>query len=559
MLTDVGGLLTFSHVLVAEALADEVNSIRRASIHAAAARAMAERDPEFGVNAAVIAYHAVEGILAGTGELAIDASIRAARLASEQLAHQDAALHWSRAADAFERVRPTDRMGRIDALVAQAEALLRADMVIAAKSPIIDAIDLASVAGLPEQMIRAALLVNHEHVWANEPYGVIDIRLVDTLERTLSRVADDDQRRPLLLSALAAELAFADADRHRAVSSQAEVAARATGSPTTLATALNAITVPCRPTEVDLRRARAIEILKLSTRHRLGAAQVFAAHYHLAETHMERADFEAAAAEIGEARRAVDASADERLRSQLVGFESGIALARGQYAVAGRLMEQARDLHRRGRRYDGDVVDFVNFAAPAIDRGDLEALIPYAALAHESDGYGRGIAEVLAFAMLELGRRDLAVTLVEPYDAGQDFPDDYAMLACLTGALHVRVELGDREGAASIADKLEPFPHRWASAGTTPLSMGVTDLALARNASLRGAVDDARRRFDDAIALTSAAGAEPWLARGLVHRARFLHETGDAGRAHDDIAHARRLARRHGLVYVERRLDLLGD
>ena len=559
VLADVGGQLAFSHVLVAEALADEVNSIRRASIHAAAARAMAERDPEFGVHAAVVAHHAFEGILAGTGELAIDASIRAALLASTRLAHQDAAAHWARAADALERVRPIDRLARIDALVAQAEALLRADMVIAAKSPIINAIDLASVAGLTEQMIRAALLVNHEHVWANEPYGVVDIRLVETLERTLSHVAEDDERRALLLAAVAAELAFADADRHRNVSNDAERAARAAGDPTTLATVLNAIIVPCRPTEVDIRYARATEILDLSTRHRLSTAQVFAAHYHLAETHMERADLDAAAAEISAARRSIDAAPDDRLRSQLVGFESGLALAKGQYTVAERLMEQASDLHRRGRRYDIDVVDFVNFAAPAIDRGDLNELIPYAALTAESDGYGRGIAEVMAFAMLELGRHDLALALVAPYDPRADFPDDYTTLACLTGALHVRVELGDHDGAAAVAEKLQPFPHRWASAGTTPLSMGVTDLALARNSALHGAVDDALRQFEEAIELTHAAGAEPWLARALVHRACFRTEIGDAVDARDDVVHARRLARRHGLVYVERRLDVLDD
>ena len=557
LLLPVDDQLLFSHAIVAEALAEEVNSIRRASIHAASARAMAERNPDFGVQAGIVAHHAVEGILAGTGELAIDASIRAARLAADQFAHQDAAGHWARAAASLERVRPIDRSSRIDALLSQAEALVRADMVIAAKAPIIAAIDLATVGGLPEQVIRAALLLNHEHVWANEPYGVVDSRLIDTLERALVQVSDDDGRRPLLLAALASELAFADPERHKAVSAEAERSARAGGDPSTLATVLNAIIVPNRPSQLGTRRERATEVLDLASRHPLAKAHRFAAHYHLANTYLECAEFASAASEIRAARRVIEAASDDRLQAQLVGFESGLALARGQYAVADRLMTQAGDLHRRGRRYDVDAVDFVNLAAPAIDRGDLAALVPYAALTEEPHGYGRAVAEVMSFAMLELGRDDLAAALVQPFDATEEFPDDYTGLLCLTAALHVRVELGDRGAAASIAATLGAFPHRWAAAGTTPLSMGLTDLPLARNLALHGDVEDAAVAFDHAIRLSAAAGAEPWLARGLVHRANFLVDIGERARARTDIDEARRLAARHGLIYVDRRLDLL--
>ncbi len=78
LLVDAGGNLSFSHALVADALAEEVNAARRARIHATAARTLAAAaGPNFGTAAAAIAHHALEGILAGTGDLAIEASTRA--------------------------------------------------------------------------------------------------------------------------------------------------------------------------------------------------------------------------------------------------------------------------------------------------------------------------------------------------------------------------------------------------------------------------------------------------------------------------------------------------
>ena len=555
VLVESSGGLLFSHMIVADALADEVNALRRAAIHAAASLALTDvAGAGFGMHAAKIASHAFEGIMAGTGELAIAAGTRAAELASAQLAHEDAAAHWSRVADAVARCRPSDLHARIDALNAQARALLRADMVVAAKSPIVSAIELAATAGLPEDMANAALLVNHEHVWANEPYGVVDTVLVRALERTIGDVADTDPQRPLLLGALAAELAFDDPDRHAAACESAERAARRHALPSTLASVLNAVTVPCRPGQLDQRARWAREVIELSMQHELAVDQRFAAHYHLTETFVERSEFARADAELATARRLIEAVPSDRLHSQLLGFESALSLARGRHRDAERRMVKSQELHRRGRRYDSESLMLANDLALAMDVGGLEELIPFAVSTAGESPYGRAVSEVVAFAMLEIGRTDIASELVDAFDVSSGFADDYMAVCCMTAAVHVRVSLDDRPAADAFARRLAPFSGRWAGAGTTPLSMGPADLALARALAISGNVTDASATFDRCVKQLETNEAYPWLARALVRQAQFLNETGDAAAADAAADRAAALADRFALVYVSQQL-----
>ena len=131
-------------------------------------------------------------------------------------------------------------------------------------------------------------------------------------------------------------------------------------------------------------------------------------------------------------------------------------------------------------------------------------------------------------------------------------------LCCGAAALHVRVELGDRHGAAAAAAVVADYPDRWAGAGGSPISLGFVSLALARFHAAEGR--DARSVEHYARALTSAerAGAVAWQARTLVHHGAFLLERGEVVRGDDGVR--RRpptLADRHRLPYVHRRLDLI--
>ncbi len=558
LLVEAQGGFGFSHTVVAESLAVEMNAARRASIHAAAARSMAAAAPPgFGAQAAAVAHHAFEGILSGTGDLAIDAGRRAAEIATARLAHEDAAAHWANVALALGRSRPSDVNSRLDALIEQAASLTRADMLVPAKGPILAAIEEAEAAGAIDHMARAAMLVNHAHVWASPAYGEVNTPVVQALERTLGRLGDDDrdrEQRAVILGALPSELVFADRDRHLAACDAAIGAARSTGDPLLIARALNNTMAPNRACEHSLRRERAQEMLDLHHEHGLPAELAYAGFHHRAECHLEMAEFEQVTATLEAGRRVLEEHGVP-VPSQSLWFSATIALATGRYHEATGLCAEAYALHRRGRRYDADVLDIASRAAFAIDRGGFEAMLAIRGRAASVGASSRSVAESTAFCALEAGLVNLAGQIVASFSPAAVFADDYTTLFCATAALHVRVELGDKDGAASAAAVLAPYPDRWAGAGSAPFSMGFVGLGLARHAAFVGDVELAASRFSAAVAMAEREGAFGWLARSLVHQGRFLREAGDARAAQTALERAAELAVTHGLPYVMRRLE----
>ena len=558
LLVGSGTEISFSHALVAEALADEVNAPRRAGIHAAAARCMAARaGAGFGIDAAAIAYHAIEGALAGSGELAVEAGTRAAHQATAQEAHEDAANHWADVARAVATCRPTDVPARICALIEQARSLHRVDMERAAKTPILAAIRFADAAGRVDLMVEAAELLNHANVWTIEQYGTVNEPVVAAIERTLFLLDDADQRRAVLLGALPTELVFADRDRHSSACERAIDAARNVDNPLALVRALNSAMLPKRPDNVALRRARAIEMLAVEDDTGLPPDLAYAAHHHLAETHLELGEFDEAAQQIELGRLALTSTPGSHLHNQYFWFAATLANATGRYDDALRLGNQAYELHRRRRRYDADVLLLSGRAAFTIDRGGIEELVRHAIKAIDVGAYVRSTAEILAFGALEAGLTDLARELTAPFGADTAFPDDYMTLCCGAAALHVRVELGDRDGAAAAAAVVADFPDRWAGAGGSPISLGFIGLALARFHEAEGRDSLADEHFARALTSAERAGAVAWQARTLVHHGAFLLDRGDVSAATKALDAAAVLADRHKLPYVHRRLGLL--
>ena len=263
LIVERGGQFVFSHALVADALAAEVNAVRHAAIHAAAAISLAERyGPDFGESAAAVAHHARQGVLAGTAELAIDAGAKAAELASSRAADEDAADQWADVADLLRRHRPNDVGAYVSARTAQARSLVHADRVFAVKAPVLDAAEHAEAAGLIVEMADALGVLNLVHVWTNQPYGVVDTQITTALERAIAHLDDDPARRALLGGALANESAFAGPTRHREVSDRAIRDARTSGRPDIIAHVLNSTMAINRADTLRERRAASAEILR---------------------------------------------------------------------------------------------------------------------------------------------------------------------------------------------------------------------------------------------------------------------------------------------------------
>ena len=117
--------------------------------------------------------------------------------------------------------------------------------------------------------------------------------------------------------------------------------------------------------------------------------------------------------------------------------------------------------------------------------------------------------------------------------------------------------LGDRRRGERVAHHLAPFAGRNAVLGPGMLCTGSTSRALARLAALDRRNDDARRLFEDALALNGAMGARPWLAHTQYEYAQFLlagSEHGDRDRASELLEEARSTADELGMTALQQAL-----
>ena len=186
----------FSHALVAEALADELDANERARLHLRAAQALERREP--GETSALAHHLLAAGHLAAAA--AVDAAERAAHMSFGQLAFEDAATLLAHALDALALAAPDDLARRASLLCARAEALQHAGHHTVA-AELCD-----SASALARQLDDATLLARTALVRGIEMrFGRTDPVLVEGLREALARLGDRDAAlRPKLLARLAA-------------------------------------------------------------------------------------------------------------------------------------------------------------------------------------------------------------------------------------------------------------------------------------------------------------------------------------------------------------------
>jgi DNA-binding SARP family transcriptional activator len=552
----IDGGFRFSHALVADALAAEVNHARRARLHASTARALADRT---GASPELVAHHALEGADAGTAELAVTASVGAARAAADRLGYEDAVAHWSRAVAALDRARPGDRTAQARLRCELAAARFRVDQVDDGTRSAVRAIELAEADGDVATMAAAANLLGNPHIWPNRGYGVVDHRAVSALRRTADALADRDPvRHAVVLGALAFELTYASRGEWERIRRAALDAARAADDPLVLARVLMNSVGPLRPSELA-RRAEAVEeVLSLAERIELPAEVELVARFNRALVHSESAELDRAEEELGRCEALNDRLGVSRVRAQLGWFASAVELARGRHERALALGRAASELYRRTRVQDADLMQMALEGSVAADRGGPDSVGAFVTLADQvRSNYDRLVAEFAAWLLVENGRSDEAGRALSRVGDTGPMADDYTTLVSAALGLHARAELGDREGVAELFEVLRPYSGRWAGAGSGAASGGLVDLALARGAVVLGRDDQARTWFEAATAGHEQLRTPVWLARSLLHHGRFLlgRDRLEAPHGRDLIERAGRLAERHGASNVVRQAE----
>ena len=559
---DQPGRYRFSHALVAEALAAEVNAVQRARLHAATATALAARaGDDLDADVALIAFHALRGAVAGTLDLAIDASVRSARLAESRLAFEVAADHWGRVADTLAQRRPADRAGRIDALTALASASYRAELVDRAKAAVLAAIDLAAKAGDPERMGEAAVQLNAPHTWPPQGYGVVEADVVDALQRTIAALPEAaHDTRARVLSALAFASSYdPDPSTVDRITDEAIAEARAGDDPLTLARVLvNSCHSLERPGQLATRQAVIAEIFSVIDAGDAPADLELVARFRDARTRYQAMDIEGARAALDRCWVLVDRTGKDAYRAQLGWLQAAFLATAGRYDEARTLALDSGEIYRRTRSYDAALILLALSLAMAVDVGGVEELltgIDPATIA--STPYGRIWGEYHAWLRFEIGDATPARQLVG-FLTDEPLPRDWSTTFTACIAIFNRVEAGYTDPLPGLVEVVRVDAGQWAGAGTTPIVAGPVDLALARAAEALGQADEARGLYESAVEGNERIDAPAWLTRTLVHQARFLLATGDRDDARLGEAarsRARSTAEAHGFVYLLRQLD----
>jgi DNA-binding SARP family transcriptional activator len=196
------GRLRFSHILVRDALYEELPAPRRLRLHRAIAEALEALyagNPE--PHLAELAHHYLE---AGTllAEKAIEYAQRAGDRAASQYGYEEAARHYSSALRVLETTGSGDANRTCELLLSLGDVQSRAGSGQEANQALQRAATLAQRAGRSDQLARAALAYGGRFAWAR---ASTDPGLVPLLERALVAVGEQDSpARVGLLARLAA-------------------------------------------------------------------------------------------------------------------------------------------------------------------------------------------------------------------------------------------------------------------------------------------------------------------------------------------------------------------
>ncbi len=557
---DTLGRFGFSHALVAEALAAELSAARRARVHAATARAIeALRVGLLDEHLAELGHHALAGALAGSADLAIRYAALAADRATAVGAHEDAVRHRKIVVRALELGRPGDRQARYDALLELGRAHRRADDAEGAIAAFADAVTVAEQSDDVDAVTAAAVLLNESSLWQSGDYGADNAAEVAVVERVLALLPEGDSAvRAELLGALASFLYYVgDPDRCERLSVEALEMARRVGEPATIAKTLNNRSqAGWRPGNARLRRELADELLGLCEDHDLDPELRFLGEFSRMVVGMELG--EPPRARLDRARKLAAECRSANPLHQMGWFEATLLSVEGKAADAERVAGETLERYRRTRRWGADVIHLGAVLMARIDSGRGEETL-VAAAGYDLGDYAAPYLGFSAWTMCEIGQPELARAVLGPPGTVPELRRDWLWVGGNTFIAQAVGRLNDAEAAGLLHDLLVPHAGHMALAGTSPAVSSV-DHALGRLATVLGDLPAARDHLTRGIELETAVGSVSWAARGLLARAELGMGDG-APPGIDvaaDLAGARMLAERHGMIPVLARLGDLG-
>ena len=488
----------FSHALVREALYAGLSRLERSRLHLRVGEALEPVLPES--ESATLAHHFAQAGRLGGADKTVKHASRAARHATGQLAHIEAADFWTLALSALPPGRDGERARLLTELGQAHRAVGRPRD---ARRDWAEAIRLARGTGDREALIRAVTAIGGPSLWNWRPYGVVDGDMVAIIEDLLDGPLSDADR-AALLGALALELHYgtrsAEGERHAAEA--VDIARRAGDLPLLARTMNNYLLAAFRPGRNAERRTVAEELANLPGLPAGGEvmARVFLMSCLLRDGNLPGWDRELARCEA-----LLDAAPRPELESMVRIAQTARSTLDGRWDEAEELLAKYGDMQfgatlwgksfRRlvttftCRRAQGRVPEILDELVAAADEPHLVPLRPVAVL-----------------AAVESDRPTLARELIDRW--GTRIPDDWVadFLVPVWGLVAARLGTPDPR---DLYDRLVPYAEQFVVAGMGTACWGSTHLVLA---------ELARRLDDENAALAHARAAlEAHRRHGLAH------------------------------------------
>jgi tetratricopeptide (TPR) repeat protein len=420
--------------------------------------------------------------------------------------------------------------------------------------------ELAERADGADPVVRLAL-----ESTASTLFLAVDTNLVRLLETAAGR-ACDDATRARVLARLAREL-LGDAPaaaRRRALADEALRLARRAGDPGVLADVLDArLHALWDQRGADDRLAAGSEIIDLARvtgdgkRERRGMFWRFVALMELgrvAEAESALAAFAPDAAAVGDAEATVLAAARHAM----------LAILRGRFDQAVRLIEEVeQEAHRLGRP-DAEAITMTLMGMVALERGGLGEIgapgrewwerAPDMVLASARERPGHLLEATAARLLLAHGRADEAAAELDRSLTRALASSGPRWLGAMADLAFVAAGTGDNRAATRLYEAMLPYRGRLVVHGGAAAAWGPVTHYLGLLAITTGRTADAVRHLEDAIELEERIGALPYLAHSLAALGGALAGSPDAARAAECVTRARDIARRLGMTVLLRRL-----
>ncbi len=506
---DSDGEFSFIHALTREAVIGGMAASRLRIMHARAAEALQGRaDPSVVPR---VANHYLLAHVLGYHEQALRYARKAARMAEQSLAYEDAAKWFERAASLPELSLADRARMSLGAAVNH----VRAGTLDSAR------VIYQRISATEDPLIRLEAAVGYED--GNWRCGQADSKAADLLAAALesSGLNADDPRYVQALGSFGRALAFAgETARAQEIGNRAIECARVIDDPAvTLHTLTASLWHGLTPEMCEIQWQRSAEASRIALAHRDYEALGKAAHFSAIVSYLAgRPDGLAASA--ADMRRAGQACGQPVFGFVGACVEQAMAYLRGDFAGAERWADIAL---RTGDLFGSEDTEGSNGVQMFLIQRETSGLKRFAGFVDGSETFaGRWVPGLLAL-YTEL-KCEPGMTRALNQLIGRNF-DDHTEEAQwpmeLVFMVEAALELGNREAVHA----LRPFVARYAGknlvAGQFVALFGSADRYLARIAALCGNNDAAERHFAAALAMDRRMGSVVHVTETLARQAEF--------------------------------------